>query len=100
VAISHSGESQPVLNAVRLARERGVHVIALTNFPSSSLTKLADVVLLTAVFQEHLHGEVVAKRVAQLCLLESLYVNYLMRKGPPVQARHDASYTAMRMNKR
>ena len=57
-AISYSGESKPILAAVRAAQARGIRVLAITNFPRSSLAKSADMVLLTAVFQEHVNGEI------------------------------------------
>ena len=82
VAISYSGESKPILAAVRVSRARGIKILAITNFPRSSLAKSSDVVLLTAVFQEHVNGEIGSQRLAQLAVLESLYVNYLLRSGP------------------
>lgn len=99
LAVSYSGQSKPILNAVKRARETGITVIAVTNFPHSPLTKLADIVLLTAVFQEHLNGEIVSKRIAQLCILESLYVNYLVRRGPAYQKLLNRSNEAMSANK-
>lgn len=85
VAISHSGESKPILAVAREAHARGIRVLAITNFPRSSLAKSADVVLLTAVFQEHINGEIGSQRLAQLAVLESLYVNYLLRSGARVR---------------
>ena len=82
VAVSYSGESKPILAAVRVSRARGIKILAITNFPRSSLAKSSDVVLLTAVFQEHVNGEIGSQRLAQLAVLESLYVNYLLRSGP------------------
>lgn len=81
VAISYSGESRPIIAAARQALARGIAVLAITNFPRSTLAKVADLVLLTAVFQEHVNGEIGSKRLAQLAVLESLYANYLLRKG-------------------
>jgi DNA-binding MurR/RpiR family transcriptional regulator len=81
IAVSYTGESKPLLAAARQARARGIAVLALTNFPRSSLARLADVTLLTAVFQEHVNGEIGSKRLAQLAVLESLYVNFLVREG-------------------
>lgn len=99
VAISYSGESRPILAVGRQAHARGVRVLAITNFPRSSLARLADVVLLTAVFQEHVNGEVGSKRLAQLCVLESLYVNYLLRHGPEARKNLVASSRALSANK-
>jgi DNA-binding MurR/RpiR family transcriptional regulator len=99
VAISYSGESSPLLAATRQAQKRGIVVLALTNFPRSALARRADHVLLTAVFQEHVNGEVGAKRLAQLCVLESLYVNYLLRLGAPARRHLAASNRAVAEHK-
>jgi DNA-binding MurR/RpiR family transcriptional regulator len=99
VAISHSGESLPVIAAADLARQRGIRVIAITNFPRSTLARAAGIVLTTAAFQEHVNGEVGAKRLAQLCVLESLYVCYLLRRGGRARASLRESSAALARNK-
>jgi RpiR family transcriptional regulator, carbohydrate utilization regulator len=99
VAISYTGESKPILAAARQAQARGVRVLAVTNYPRSTLARLADIVLGTAVFQEHVNGEIGSKRLAQLCVLESLYVNYLLRKGAKVRKNLVASNRALGVNK-
>jgi DNA-binding MurR/RpiR family transcriptional regulator len=99
VAISHSGRSKTVLNAVKLAKRSGVTVVAVTNFPISPLTKHSDIVLLTAVFSEHVTGEVISKRITELCLIESLYINCLIRRGKPVLTRLAKSNRAVSQNK-
>jgi len=98
-AISYTGESKPILAAVRQARERGIVVLGLTNFPRSTLARLSDQVLLTAVFQEHVNGEIGSKRLAQLAVLESLYVNYLVRKGTTLRQRLASVNAALGANK-
>jgi DNA-binding MurR/RpiR family transcriptional regulator len=99
VAISYSGESKPIIAAARTAQARGIRVLVITNFPRSTLARLADGVLLTAVFQEHLNGEVGSQRLAQLAVLESLYVNYLLHKGASVRAALAAANATLGMNK-
>jgi glucosamine--fructose-6-phosphate aminotransferase (isomerizing) len=42
VAISQSGETADVLNAISQARERGCRVVAVSNVPGSQVTRLAD----------------------------------------------------------
>lgn len=83
VAISHSGRSTTILDVLEAARTSGATVIAICNFPKSPVVKAADIVLQTAVFTEDWSGEIIAKRVAELCLVESLFANFLMRKGLP-----------------
>jgi len=52
LAFSQSGESADVLDAVRLALERDASVLAITNTPESSLSKIAQHVLLTKAGNE------------------------------------------------
>lgn len=78
IAVSHSGRTRPVINTVKTAKDRGATVIAITNFPVSVLTKKADIVLQTAAFARTIHGEVISKRLTALCIIESLYLTYLM----------------------
>lgn len=99
VAISHSGRSRTVVNTVKRAKKAGATVIAVTNFPVTQLTKNADITLLTAVFSRHVTGEVISKRVAELCLLESLYINFMIRKGKPVLHQLEVSNDSIRLNK-
>jgi DNA-binding MurR/RpiR family transcriptional regulator len=99
IAISYSGESKPILTSMRAAQARGIRVLAITNFPRSSLAKNADIVLLTAVFQEHVNGEIGSERLAQLAVLESLYVNYLLHSGPGVRKALGAANEVVGLNK-
>lgn len=99
IAISYSGESKPILTSLRTAQARGIRVLAITNFPRSSLAKAADLVLLTAVFHEHVNGEIGSERLAQLAVLESLYVNYLLRTGPEVRKALGAANDVVGLNK-
>ena len=99
VAISHSGRSRTVLDVVKKAREAGARVIGITNFPVSPIARSCDVVLLTAAFSTHHTGEVISKRIAELCIVESLYISYLMRKGAGALRRLDRSNDAVRVHK-
>ncbi|MGI8727635.1 MAG: glutamine--fructose-6-phosphate transaminase (isomerizing) [Solirubrobacterales bacterium] len=47
IGITQSGETADTLAAMRLARERGAHVVALTNIMGSQATRDADSVLFT-----------------------------------------------------
>jgi DNA-binding MurR/RpiR family transcriptional regulator len=99
VGISYSGESRPILGLLHQARARKIVTVAITNFPRSSLARRADVVLQTAVFHEHLNGEIAAKRLAQLCVIESLYANYLIHARDTAREHLAASDRALALNK-
>lgn len=78
VAVSHSGQTIPLMNTVKAAKDQGAKIIAITNFPVSVLTKKSDIVLQTASFARSAGGEVISKRLTALCIVESLYLNWLM----------------------
>lgn len=99
VAISHTGRSKPILDIVKRGKKAGTTVIAVTNFPVSPLAKNADITLLTAAFSRDSTGEVISKRVAELCIIESLYINYLLRKGKPALEQLRKSNEAVNINK-
>jgi RpiR family transcriptional regulator, carbohydrate utilization regulator len=99
VAVSHSGRSRPILQTVEEARAAGATVVAITNYPMAPLAKAADIVLLTAVFTRYRNYEVMSKRVAQLCIIEALSINYLMRHGPRAFDQLKASNLTVDVNK-
>ena len=98
-AISHSGRSRTVLDAVKQAKSTGAKVVAITNTPMSPLAKRSDVVLLTAVFTRYMMVEVVSKRVTELCVLESLLMNYMNRAGSEAVENVRKTEAAVEVNK-
>ena len=78
VCFSHSGASKKVIQVAKLAQKRGATVIAITNYPLSQLAKVADIALFTASFAESVEGEIISKRLPELCIAESLFVSILM----------------------
>jgi RpiR family carbohydrate utilization transcriptional regulator len=100
LAISHSGRSRTVLDAVRRGKKAGATILLITNFPVSPLAKHADVVLLTSAFStQEFTGEVMSKRVTELCIVESLYINFLIRKGRGALKKLKASNESVVVNK-
>ncbi len=81
LGISHSGASRDVVDALEIARKGGSTVIAITNFSPSPITRVADVVLLTASAETPLGGEVLTSRIAQLCVIDLLSVAVAVRLG-------------------
>lgn len=100
IGISHSGRSSTILDVAEVAAAAGATVIAITNFPTSPLAKLATYVLQTAVFTRNWTGEIMAKRLAQLCIIESLHANYLLRDRENSTEELRASNRVVRRNKR
>lgn len=99
IAISHSGRSKSVVELVKYARTTGAVIISITNYPVSPLAKNSDIVLMTAAFAEHVKGEVMSKRVTELCILESIYVNTVMMQEDKLAPRLKQSNAALEINK-
>jgi RpiR family transcriptional regulator, repressor of rpiB and als operon len=81
VAISHSGATTAVVEAAELARERRATIVAITNSAESKLAHLADAVLVSASQGSPITGENAASRIAQLTLLDALFVRVAQRHG-------------------
>jgi len=81
IGVSHSGSTKDVTDALGLARKSGATTIAVTNFSPSPLTKVSDVVLLTASPESPLGGEVLTSRIAQLCVIDVLSVAVAVALG-------------------
>ncbi len=99
VVFSHSGRSRSVLEVVRVAKRVGATVVAVTNFPVSPIAKRADILLQTSAFSTTPTGEVISKRVTELCVLEALHLNVLLRKGKAAAGRLRASNAVVGINK-
>ena len=74
LAFSHSGTTSAVIDAVELARRNGARIIAVTNHAESPLAGLVDVVLCSTAQNSPLLGENATARIAQLNLLDALFV--------------------------
>jgi RpiR family transcriptional regulator, repressor of rpiB and als operon len=79
VAFSHSGSTTAVIDAVELARKNGARTIAVTNYPDSPVAQLVDVVLCSTAQNNPLLGENATARIAQLNLLDALFVAVAQR---------------------
>jgi RpiR family transcriptional regulator, repressor of rpiB and als operon len=74
VAFSFSGQNLTVLDAVRQARRNGAMVIAITNRSSSVLPLEANFAFSASADECPLTGETAAARVAQLGIVDALFM--------------------------
>ncbi|RWI26488.1 MAG: MurR/RpiR family transcriptional regulator [Mesorhizobium sp.] len=79
VGFSHSGNSSAVIDAVQLAKKNGARTLAVTNYANSPLAAEADVVLCSTARGSPLMGENAAARIAQLNILDALFVAVAQR---------------------
>ncbi|AGA08350.1 MurR/RpiR family transcriptional regulator [Sinorhizobium meliloti] len=79
VGFSHSGNTVAVIEAIQLARRNGARTIAITNYNASPLAQHADVVLCSTAQGSPLMGENAAARIAQLNILDAIFVAVAQR---------------------
>lgn len=79
IGFSHSGNTTAVIEAIQLARRNGARTIAVTNYNSSALAQAADVVLCSTAQGSPLMGENAAARIAQLNILDAVFVAVAQR---------------------
>jgi len=99
VVISYSGRTKTTMDLVKAARYVGATVLLITNFPLSPLAKASDIVLCTATFTPISSGEVMSKRVPELCMMESLYANALIRDYQTFSGHRVRSEAMLNLNK-
>ena len=74
IAFSHSGRTAGVLDAVQIARANRASVIAVTNYESSPLAEISDVILCSTAQGSHLTSENAAARIAQLNIMDAIFI--------------------------
>ena len=78
VVISHSGTNKDTLNILKTAKVNGAKTISITGYPKSPIAQLADVALITSSEETEYRSEALSSRIAQLSLIDALYVNIMI----------------------
>lgn len=73
IAVSHTGATIKLLEAVRVAKRAGAAVIVITSYAQSNLAKLGDVVLTGMGREVHYSSESVASRLIHMAITDVLY---------------------------
>lgn len=79
IGISHSGTSRITVDTIRLARKREAFTVAITNHANSPLARVASLSLLTSLREQKVHVATLTSRVAQLTLIDCLYITLVAR---------------------
>jgi RpiR family transcriptional regulator, carbohydrate utilization regulator len=74
VAVSNSGRSTSVVEALETAKKAGAATICITNFEETPVTAHADVKLFTSSRDVDRMSENLHSRIAEIALIDSLYV--------------------------
>lgn len=74
IGFSHNGRTRETLAFLSAAARNGAYTAAITNVPDSPLAELADGVLRTAVRETTFRSGAMASRIAQLTIVDYLFV--------------------------
>ncbi|WP_232836510.1 MurR/RpiR family transcriptional regulator [Lentzea terrae] len=95
VGISHTGSTAETVEALRVARETGATTVALTNFPRSPITEVADHVLTTAARETTFRSGAMASRIAQLTVIDCLFIGVAQHHVETAKTALEATYEAV-----
>ncbi|SCE96107.1 transcriptional regulator, RpiR family [Micromonospora coriariae] len=95
VGISHTGTTSDVIEVLEQARTRGAVTVALTNFPRSPITDVADFVLTTAARETTYRSGATASRLAQLTVVDCLFVGVAARNRSRARKALEATAEAV-----
>jgi len=81
IAISHSGSSKDIVDALKLAKETGATTITITNSGKSPIQKFSDIVLFTASDETKYNILALNSRIAQLSIINAIYFYLVYHKS-------------------
>ncbi len=95
IAISNSGKTKDVLELSRFAKKKGATILAITRLGKSPLFKEADIKLCTPDMEQDNRIGSIASRMAQLNIIDSLYIISFNQIGNKVSSKlHESSEEA------
>lgn len=95
IGISHSGSTQDTFDALAEAHDRGATTVAVTNFPGSAITEVADLVLTTAARETAFRSGALGSRIAALTVVDCLFVAVAQRNLPATERALERTYAAV-----
>ncbi len=99
VVFSHSGESREVLDAVSIAKEKGVCTCAITSYEKSTLSRSCDLLVCSSSVETSLRSDAMVSRIIQMVIIDIIYVSIIVKKGDSVLSQNHNSRLAVAKNK-
>ncbi|WP_453992692.1 MurR/RpiR family transcriptional regulator [Bacillus nitroreducens] len=81
ILISHTGSSRDILQILNVVKSTGAKTISITNHAKSPLSTGVNIPLYTVSEETAYRPEALSSRIAQLTLIDSLYVNIMVKRG-------------------
>lgn len=100
LAFSHSGETDAVIDAAAIAKAAGATLIVITNHKGSTLGVMGDVTLCSTAQGSPLTGENAAARVAQLNIMDVVFVAVAQRDRAAAERNLEKTIQAVRSRRK
>jgi DNA-binding MurR/RpiR family transcriptional regulator len=84
IGISYSGQTEDIIQSLTEARQQGATVITLTKFGPSPVAELAHIRLFTSSVEKSIRSGAMASRIAQLNVIDILFMTMVSRKQEEV----------------
>lgn len=95
IGISYSGSSKDTVDAMEEAKKQGAKTIVLTNVLDSPICAYADVLLCTSQ-EQHLYGDTLYSRTAQMMIVDMIYTGIIVSDYEKYVERLDRSSRILR----
>lgn len=86
IAISLTGSTKDIVDAVSASKESGATVVALTSYVKSPLTKFADLILLSSAKESPLDSGSLVSKISQLFLIDLICTGLTMKNVKEAKA--------------
>jgi DNA-binding MurR/RpiR family transcriptional regulator len=96
IVFSHSGETPESLEVLRVMKNSGAKTVAITNFPNSPIAQIADFKLITVAKETRYRSGAMSSRIAQLALVDFLFVRIMQLRLESVGSLLERTYKAVR----
>ncbi len=100
IGFSHSGNTTAIIEGLQVAKRNGAQTIAVTNYNSSALAQAADVVLCSTAQGSPLMGENAAARIAQLNILDAVFMAVAQRDYQAAERNLDQTMSAVKSKRK
>jgi DNA-binding MurR/RpiR family transcriptional regulator len=95
IGISHSGTTIDTVDALTEAGHKGAVTVALTSYPRSPIAEVVDFVLTTAARETTFRSGATASRLAQLTVVDCVFVGVAQRTYAPTKENLEATLDAV-----
>ena len=96
IVFSHSGVTPETLEVLQIMKRSGAKTVAVTNFPDSAIARQADFSLGTVAKETRYRSGAMSSRIAQLALVDFLFVRIMQLKLDSAEGLLERTYLAVR----